>query len=71
MSDEKFMKLLIDLEIKGWVKRTELGRWEITDKAKAMIEKYGKDKAMEIFDIEQDELEIEFEPEEMINRTLH
>lgn len=71
MSDEKFMKLLIDLEIKGWVKRTELGRWEITDKAKAMIEKYGKDKAMEIFAIEQDELEIEFEPEEMINRTLH
>lgn len=71
MSDEKLMKLLIDLEIKGWAKRTELGRWEITDKAKAMIEKYGKDKAMEIFAIEQDELEIEFEPEEMINRTLH
>lgn len=71
MNDEELMKLLIDLEIKGWVKRTELGRWEITDKAKAMIEKYGKDKAMEIFDIEQDELEIEFEPEEMINRTLH
>jgi len=36
-----------------------------------MIEKYGKEKAMEIFAIEQDELEIDFEPEEMINRTLH
>jgi len=74
MNDEeliKFFKVVIDLEKKGWAKRTEFGGWEITDKAKAMIEKYGKEKAMEIFAIEQDELEIDFEPEEMINRTLH
>jgi len=71
MDDEELMKVLIDLELRGWAKRTELGGWEITDKAKAMIEKYGKDKAMEIFAIEQDELEIDFEPEEMVNRTLH
>jgi len=71
MDDEELMKVLIDLELRGWAKRTELGGWEITDKAKAMIEKYGKEKAMEIFAIEQDELKIDVEPEEMINRTLH
>ena len=71
MDDEELMKVLIDLELRGWARRTESGGWEITDKAKAMIEKYGKEKAMEIFAIEQDELEIDFEPEEMINRTLH
>ena len=73
MDDEQLMKLLIDLEKKGWAKRTEFGGWEITDKAKKMIEKYGKEKVMEIFAIkeEDDELEIEFEPEEILNRTLH
>ena len=65
------MKILIDLEKKGWAKRTDWGGWEITDKAKAFIEKYGKEKAMELFAIKDEELEIEFEPEEMINRTLH
>ena len=80
MNDEeliKFFKLVADLEKKGWAKRTEWGGWEITNKAKEMIEKYGKEKAMEMFSIidvsdeQNDELEIEFEPEEMINRTLH
>jgi len=73
MDDEQLMKLLIDLEKKGWAKRTEFGGWEITDKAKKMIEKYGKEKAMEIFAIKEDdeELEVDFFPEEMINRTLH
>jgi len=80
MNDEeliKFFKLVADLEKKGWAKRTEWGGWEITDKAKEMIEKYGKEKAMEMFSIidvsdeQNDELEIEFEPEEILNRTLH
>ena len=71
MNDEELMKFLIDLEKKGWAKRTDWGGWEITDKAKAFIEKYGKEKAMELFAIKNEELEIEFEPEEMINRTLH
>jgi|TARA_R100001129_G_scaffold27835_1_gene18670 ribosomal protein S19E (S16A) len=71
MNDEELMKILIDLEKKGWAKRTDWGGWEITDKAKAFIEKYGKEKAMELFAIKDEELEIEFEPEEMINRTLH
>ena len=42
MNDEELMKILIDLEKKGWAKRTDWGGWEITDKAKAFIEKYGK-----------------------------
>jgi ribosomal protein S19E (S16A) len=71
MNDEELMKILIDLEKKGWAKRTDWEGWEITDKAKAFIEKYGKEKAMELFAIKDEELEIEFEPEEMINRTLH
>ena len=71
MNDEELMKILIDLEKKGWAKRTDQGGWEITDKAKAFKEKYGKEKAMELFAIKDEELEIEFEPEEMINRTLH
>tara|TARA_R100000734_G_C3234896_1_gene41575 strand:+ start:51 stop:266 length:216 start_codon:yes stop_codon:yes gene_type:complete len=71
MNDEELMKILIDLEKKGWAKRTDWGGWEITDKAKAFIEKYGKEKAMELFSVKDEELEIEFEPEEMINRTLH
>ena len=72
MNDEELMKILIDLEKKGWAKRTDWGGWEITDKAKSFIKKYGKEKAMELFAIKDDEeLEIEFEPEEMINRTLH
>ena len=74
MNDEELIKVLIELEKKGWAKKTEWGGWEITDKAKKMIEKYGKEKAMEMFsivDVSDDELEIEFEPEEMINRTLH
>ena len=71
MNDEELMKILIDLEKKGWAKRTDWGGWEITDKAKAFIEKYGKEKAMELYAIKDEELEIEFEPEEMINRTLH
>ena len=71
MNDEELMKILIDLEKKGWAKRTDWGGWEITDKAKAFIEKYGKEKAIELFAIKDEELEIEFEPEEMINRTLH
>jgi len=80
MNDEeliKFFKLVADLEKKGWAKRTEWGGWEITNKAKEMIEKYGKEKAMEMFSIidvsdeQNDELEIEFEPEEILNRTLH
>lgn len=77
MNDEELIKVLIDLEKKGWAKRTEWGGWEITEKAKAMIEKYGKEKAMEMFSIidvsdeENDELEVEFHPEEMVNRTLH
>ena len=71
MNDDELMKILIDLEKKGWAKRTDWGGWEITDKAKAFIEKYGKEKAMELFAIKNEELEIEFEPEEMINRTLH
>ena len=71
MNDEELIKILIDLEKKGWAKRTDWGGWEITDKAKAFIEKYGKEKAMELFAIKDEELEIEFEPEEMINRTLH
>ena len=71
MNDEELMKILIDLEKKGWAKRTDWGGWEITDKAKAFIEKYGKEKAMELFAVKDEELEIEFEPEEMINRTLH
>jgi len=71
MDDEELIKLLMDLEKKGWAKKTDWGGWEITDKAKKMIAKHGKEKAMEMFAIEQDELEIEFEPEEMINRTLH
>tara|TARA_R100000329_G_scaffold144942_1_gene130048 strand:- start:762 stop:977 length:216 start_codon:yes stop_codon:yes gene_type:complete len=71
MNDEELMKILIDLEKKGWAKRTDWGGWEITDKAKAFIEKYGKEKAMELFAIKDEELEIEFHPEEMINRTLH
>jgi ribosomal protein S19E (S16A) len=66
------MRILIDLEKKGWAKKTDWGGWEITDKAKSFIKKYGKEKAMELFAIKDDEeLEIEFEPEEMINRTLH
>ena len=43
-----------------------------------MIKKYGKEKAMEMFSIidvsdeqKNDELEVEFYPEETINRTLH
>ena len=72
MNDEELIKVLIDLEKKGWAKKTEWGGWEITDKAKSFIKKYGKEKAMELFAIKDDEeLEIEFEPEEMINRTLH
>ena len=78
MNDEELIKVLIDLEKKGWAKKTEWGGWEITDKAKEMIEKYGKEKAMEMFSIidvsdeqKDDELEVEFYPEEMINRTLH
>ena len=71
MDDEELIKLLMDLEKKGCAKKTDWGGWEITDRAKKMIEKHGKEKAMEMFAIEQDELEIEFEPEEMINRTLH
>ena len=71
MDDEELIKLLMDFEKKGWAKKTDWGGWEITDRAKKMIEKHGKEKAMEMFAIEQDELEIEFEPEEMINRTLH
>ena len=71
MNDEELIKILIDLEKKGWAKRTDWGGWEITDKAKAFIEKYGKEKAMELFAIKDEELEIEFQPEEMINRTLH
>ena len=78
MNDEELMKVLIELENKGWAKRTEWGGWEITAKAKEMIEKYGKEKAMEMFSIidvsdeqKDDELDIEFYPEEMINRTLH
>jgi len=77
MDDEeliKFFKVVIDLEKKGWAKKTEWGGWEITDKAREMIEKYGKERAMEMFsivDVSDDELEIDFEPEEMINRTLH
>ena len=35
------------------------------------VAQYGKEKAMELFAIKDEELEIEFEPEEMINRTLH
>ena len=77
MNDEELIKVLIDLEKKGWAKRTEWGGWEITDKAKEMIKKYGKEKAMEMFSVidvsdeENDELEVEFHPEEMVNRTLH
>ena len=71
MDDEELIKLLMDLEKKGWAKKTDWGGWEITDRAKRMIEKHGKEKAMKMFAIEEDELEIEFEPEEMINRTLH
>jgi|TARA_A100000171_G_scaffold25359_1_gene23695 ribosomal protein S19E (S16A) len=72
MDDEELMRILIDLEKKGWAKKTDWGGWEITDKAKSFIKKYGKEKAMELFAIKDDEeLEIEFEPEEMINRTLH
>lgn len=74
MDDEELIKLLMDLEKKGWAKKTDWGGWEITDKAKKMIAKHGKEKAMEMFsiiDVSDDELEIEFEPEEMINRTLH
>jgi hypothetical protein len=74
MDDEQLMKILIDLEKKGWAKKTEFGGWEITDKAKAMIELHGKEKAMEIFAIKEEddeELEVEFFPEEMLNRTLH
>ena len=74
MNDEELIKVLIDLEKKGWAKKTEWGGWEITDKAKEMIEKYGKEKAMEMFsivDVSDEELEVEFYPEEMINRTLH
>ena len=77
MNDEELIKVLIELEKKGWAKKTEWGGWEITDKAKEMIEKYGKEKAMEMFSIidvsdeQNDELEIEFEPEEILNRTLH
>ena len=72
MDDEELMRILIDLEKKGWAKKTDWGGWEITDKAKSFIKKYGKEKAMELFAIkDDDELEIEFEPEEMINRTLH
>ena len=72
MDDEELMRILIDLEKKGWAKKTDWGGWEITNKAKSFIKKYGKEKAMELFAIKDDEeLEIEFEPEEMINRTLH
>ena len=72
MDDEELMRILIDSEKKGWAKKTDWGGWEITDKAKSFIKKYGKEKAMELFAIKDDEeLEIEFEPEEMINRTLH
>ncbi len=77
MNDEELIKVLIDLEKKGWAKRTDWGGWEITEKAKAMIEKYGKEKAMEMFSIidvsdeENDELEVEFHPEDTVNRTLH
>ena len=72
MDDEELMRILIDLEKKGWAKKTDWGGWEITDKAKSFIKKYGKEKAMELFAIKDDEeLEIDFEPEEMINRTLH
>ena len=74
MNDEELIKVLIELEKKGWAKKTEWGGWEITEKAKAMIEKYGKEKAMEMFsiiDVSDDELEVEFYPEETINRTLH
>ena len=77
MNDEELIKVLIDLEKKGWAKRTDWGGWEITEKAKAMIEKYGKERAMEMFSIidvsdeEKDELEVEFHPEDTVNRTLH
>ena len=42
MNDEELMKILIDLEKKGWAKRTDWGGWEITGKAKSFIKKYGK-----------------------------
>ena len=74
MNDEELIKVLIELEKKGWAKKTEWGGWEITEKAKEMIEKYGKEKAMEMFsiiDVSDEELEVEFHPEETINRTLH
>ena len=39
MDDEELIKLLMDLEKKGWAKKTDWGGWEITDRAKKMIEK--------------------------------
>ena len=72
MDDEELMRILIDLEKKGWAKKTDWGGWEITDKAKSFIKKYGKEKAMELFAIKDDEeLEIEFEAEEMNKSTIH
>ena len=49
MNDEELIKVLIELEKKGWAKRTEWGGWEITEKAKEMIEKYGKEKQWKCF----------------------
>jgi len=70
MTEEEFI-VLKDLVKKGWLKRTKNGGWEITDRAKAMIEKYGQEKALELFAVDE-ELEIEFSPEYgYINRTLH
>ena len=68
MTDDELESVLEDLERKGWAERTEHG-WKVTDMAKAMIEKYGEKKAMELFAIE--ELEVEFHPDIFTNRTIH
>ena len=49
MNDEELIKVLIDLEKKGWAKKTEWGGWEITEKAKEMIKKYGKESNGNVF----------------------
>lgn len=66
--EDKLELVLRDLEKKGWAERTKTG-WRVTDKAQAMIEKYGEKKAMKFFSIE--ELDIEFHPEHFTNTTLH
>ena len=33
MDDEELIKLLMDLEKKGWAKKTDWGGWEITDRS--------------------------------------